>query len=202
MCSTDGAPWLVTQLFILFCTAALGCNFPWVVPVPCVAWLSTVPGQRGGKAMPVLLGSVLCGRSNKLNSTKILGICLGMMLVQAEFLEVLAVGCIVNFYWVLANVWFWVYDLPRIHVIFSFSAAEGTSEYDNAMCSVNNILLFCSVSEANTSLWYNVKYFLPKLENTWLPHYFKSLLLWDPLVLLVICLQHWNVWNVNPGPGK
>lgn len=42
--------------------------------------------------MPVLLGSVLCGRSNKLNSTKFLGICVGRMLVQAEFLEVLAVG--------------------------------------------------------------------------------------------------------------
>lgn len=41
--------------------------------------------------MPVLLGSVPCGKSSKLNSTKFLGICLGMMLVQAEFLEVLAV---------------------------------------------------------------------------------------------------------------
>lgn len=57
-----------------------------------MAWLSAEPGQRGGMAVPVLLGSVLCGRSNKLNSTKFLGICVGMMLVQAEFLEVLAVG--------------------------------------------------------------------------------------------------------------
>lgn len=47
MGSTDETPWLVIQLFILFCTAARGCNFPWIAPVPCVAWLSAVPGQRG-----------------------------------------------------------------------------------------------------------------------------------------------------------
>lgn len=57
-----------------------------------MAWLSAVPGQRRGKAMPVLLESVPCGSSSKLNSRKFLGICLGMMLVLAEILEVLAVG--------------------------------------------------------------------------------------------------------------
>lgn len=95
----------------------------------------------------------------------------------------------------LANVYFWVYDLAkwnyRIHVIFSFSAAEGTCGGDNATCLVNNIILFCSgVSEANARLWYNFKYFLEEFENIWLPHYFKFLLLWVPFVLLVICLQH------------
>lgn len=99
-------------------------------------------------------------------------------------------GSVVNFYWVLAVVCFWVHDLARINFIFSFfSAAEGTCEHDNARCSVNNVLLFCSdVSEANASLWYNFKYFLQEFENIWLPHYFKPLLLWNPLVLLVICL--------------
>lgn len=92
MCSTGEAPWLVIQLFILFCTAALGCNF-FGLPLSLVCSGSQQYMDRGGgKAVPVLLGSVPCGRSSKLNSTKVLGICLGMMLIQAEFLEVLAVG--------------------------------------------------------------------------------------------------------------
>lgn len=66
----------------------------------------------------------------------------------------------------MANIYFWLYDLSRIYVIFSFSAAEGTCEHDNATCSVNNILLFCSGgSEASASLWYNLKYFLQELKK-------------------------------------
>lgn len=54
-----------------------------------MSWLSAVPAQGGGKGSACALG--VCAMSSKLNSTKFLGICLGMMLVQAEFLEVLAV---------------------------------------------------------------------------------------------------------------
>lgn len=92
MYSTGEAPWLVIQLFILFCAAALGCNFFGLPLSLACSGSQQHLGRQGEKAVPVLLGSVLCGRSNKLNSTKVLGIYLGMILIPAEFLEVLAVG--------------------------------------------------------------------------------------------------------------
>lgn len=143
MCSTDEAPWLVIQLFILFCTVALGCNLPWVAPVPCVAWLSAVPGQTGWKGCPCAFGLSAMWKVKQVKQHKVPGYLFRNGVGTGRVLRSSCCGSVVNL--VITECWqvsFWVYDLTRIHVVFSFSAAEGTCEHDNATCSVNNILLF------------------------------------------------------------
>ena len=171
-----------------------------------IRWLSALPLQGTGKAAPVLSGACGLWKLEQVKYHKVPGVLSGDHVGQAVFRGSCCQSS-ANFYWLWANVCVLVLTLLDFHGLsffFFFLSSRGhlwilwqCTKHGNARSSKNKSLalkFFSSlsllihlndVSEAGTSLWYNLRHFLQELEYIWLSHYFKwgttqHLLWWDP----------------------